>query len=348
MIKKSEEEVDFSVGKIVKSIDRSNANRYLYSNTWQALNFKTESDQLSRIHDLDKNNNKLLPLRKEVSNNTNPTKPTPRITCSRAYDFTIFGGYSDGKLFKIYLESNNPTRLDNDYNDSHIGEVTSIVWNGKKNMLYTSGLDGKIKIFEDKSKEEEYSPGQDAITCLELNQEDCQLYAASYQVFYIFDISLVESNPIVSIPERHKQSYIVSLSFIRSKKLIITGDTLGKICFWKIGEDDDYNIEIQLFKELVRPNQYIIQTIYLENRNMILINSRKSKNNENKTEYLEFDDECNIKSLKNNFLNWDGIDSNYICNYINFDEKEKELIFCFAECNKGEGGKIVFYELSNN
>jgi hypothetical protein len=213
-------------------------------------------------------------------------------------------------------------------------------------------MDGKIKIFNHKKFIEEWQPEKDtnnSITCLELiKTEDFFLLVSSYEMFYLKDMSLSDSFFIKSDPKHHDKCFIVSLTYISSKKIVVSGDTFGNICFWKIGlDDEDYNLNMTFINKIVRVYEYIVQTIYLERRNILLLNTRVSSNHLDRTVYLNFDEKENSFSSKENFLDWKDVDRDYICNYILPSEDENQLIYCFAESKNGKGGKIVFYELTD-
>ncbi len=291
-------------------------------------------------------NNTPLPKRSDLNRKN---EKSIRITYTRSYDYTIFVGYSDGKILKYYLQT--PLRSE-EFEGSHDGEVTSIVWDKDSDMLFTSGMDGKILIFSKKKCIDENHPEENVknpITCMErVKNEDNLLLATSYEVLYIRDESIGDKIFIKTNREHHKNSFIVSLTYISSKKLVITGDTYGNICFWKIDYDNNNEIFIDFHKRIVKQSEYIVQTIYLETRDILLVNSRVSHNHTAITEYYKFDVNNNKNvSLESNSLNWVDVDRTYICNYILSGEIENQFIYCFAEFEKGEGGKIVFYELTD-
>ncbi len=338
-----DKKTDFSVGILVRLKDRSEKIRYFFGNAWFCLNFKTIIDNIDKIIDIDESNPP-LPKRNDLRKNENSI----RITYIKSYDYTIFIGYSDGRILKYFLQTQIRQE---DYDKSHNGEVTSIVWEKDNDILYSGGMDGKIKIFNNKKFYDEWQPEKDtncSITCLELTKnEDFFLLVSSYEVFYLKDLSLSESDFIKSDPTHHDKCFIVSLTYISSKKTVITGDTYGNICSWTICQDEDYNYKIFFNNKIVRVYEYISQTIYLEKRNILLLNTRVSSNHQERTDYVKFDEKNNLISSNNNYIDWNDVskDREFICNYILPNEDENQLIYCFAESKIGEGGKIVFFEL---
>jgi len=338
-----DKKTDFSVGILVRLKDRSEKIRSFFGNAWFCLNFKTIIDNIDKIIDIDESNPP-LPKRNDLRKNENLI----RITYIKSYDYTIFIGYSDGRILKYFLQTQIRQE---DYDKSHNGEVTSIVWDKENDILYSGGMDGKIKIFNNKKFYDEWQPEKDtnsSITCLELTKnEDFFLLVSSYEVFYLKDLSLSESDFIKSDPTHHDNCFIVSLTYISSKKTVITGDTYGNICSWTICQDEDYNYKIFFNNKIVRVYEYISQTIYLEKRNILLLNTRVSSNHQERTDYVKFDEKNNLISSNNNYIDWNDVskDREFICNYILPNEDENQLIYCFAESKIGEGGKIVFFEL---
>jgi hypothetical protein len=318
-------ETKISVGKIEKIVDKNKEVHHFYSNSWNCMNYQTLNEMLKFFY---KGDLALSSFKKESY--------SYRVTCSRSYGNFLFQGFSDGQVMKVYFE--NILRSDK-YNERHSGDVTSIIFIEKNKIVLTSGMDGKIRKYESEIYQQDILSSQDSITCMEQYDPSSLVFACSYEIFYLFDFS-ASDEVITSNNIYHQDAFIVSLTFIPSKELIVTGDYLGYITIWKLDMNEDNNYVINFVDKILRSCEYITQTIYLDFKECLLINSRKNKNQESKTECLEIDKNNKFKRTeKRNCLDWTGVTDPMICNHIYYDVKENQLIYGFAE------NKMIYYEI---